>query len=153
MVTIFEYTSLFLPWDSGTVTKSAWYEHTQLVSRFQFEQELQFQCLLCLSDFPKVCVNITAESQHSTSCWATPLACHTKGSSAPISLLLLPLPLLLYLYRLCSHGCIPPLGQLWQQRTNLFHGTVFLPIQQGQLAHSNEICLRAGTRDAAGTLE
>lgn len=151
MVTIFEYLSLFPPWDSGTVTKSAWYEHTQLVPRFQFEQELQFQCLLWKVTQAKIRVSITAERQHSTSSWATLLACHTKGSSGPISLLL-PLPLLLYFYSLCSHDCTLPLGQLWQQRTNLLHWTVFLPIQC-QLAHSDQVCLRAGTRDAAGTLE
>lgn len=153
MVTIFEYVSLFLSWGSGTLTKNAWYEHTQLVSRFQFERELQFQCLLWKVTQEKTRVNITAESQHSTSCWATPLVCHPKGSSGPVSFLLLPLPLLLYLHRLCSRGCTLPLGQLWQQRTNLLHRTVFLTIHQGQLAHSNHRRLIAGTRDAAGTLE
>lgn len=37
MVTIFEYVLLFLMRDYVTVRKSASYEHTQLVSRFQSE--------------------------------------------------------------------------------------------------------------------
>lgn len=96
MVTTFEHISLFLPWDSGTVTKRAWYEHTQLVSRFQLKEELPFQCLLWKITPAKIYVNITADSQRWTSCWAAPLPCHTRESCSSLS------PAF-PLHRLCSH--------------------------------------------------
>lgn len=91
-VTTSKHISLFLPWDSGTVTKMAWYEHTQLVSRLQLEEELPFQCLLWKVTAAKIHVNITALNELLSHSTALPY----KGK------LFFPHPCFL-LYRLCSH--------------------------------------------------